>query len=718
MKIEKWKYGFIFSILLLCLNLSIISTISPSYSLKKEKKRRLNFLLITIDTLRADRLSCYSREHLKTPNIDSLAKNGILFSRAFANTSTTLPSHANILLGTTPLYHGVHENSNFIVHEEFLTLSEHLKSYGYSTGAFVGAYPLDSRFGLAQGFDIYDDDYGRGHKIQSAFYVRRRAEVVVDKALEWLKIQKSPWFLWIHCFDPHDPYEPPEPFKTQYEKHLYNGEVAYVDFVLRKLFDHLETKELFQKTLIIFTGDHGESLGQHGEMTHGYFAYNTTIWIPLIISIPGVARGYVDQYVSHTDIFPTACDLLHMEKPSFLQGISLLPAIKGKKLQKRPIYFESMYPYYGRGWAPLKGFIYSKEKYIDSPIPELYDLDDDFDELKNLAERKKQDEYKKQLEVIIKNQSLPENVEAKRRFDRESLEKLRSLGYVSASQVSKKESFGPEDDVKVLLPYHNKAVNALDLFEEGKVREGLELLKEVITERKDVDIAYSNLATLYKVTGKMREALEVLKMGLENIPSSYKIFLNYVSFLIDAGQHDEAIKIFGEKSFRQMEFDPEIWNCLGIAYSSKRDFDKAIGAYEKALSLDNEYRFVYSNLGHLYLSIFLETKNLKTYQKSLQYFKKAIEFDPDFSLAYYDLGMAYIQGGNLDGAIYCWERALEMKPDFGRTLYDLAFAYLGKGDKAKALYYLNKYKDNYYELLPAAERQKLDALIQKCLKEP
>ena len=180
--------------------------------------------------------------------------------------------------------------------------------------------------------------------------------------------------------------------------------------------------------------------------------------------------------------------VVDVEKPSFLQGVSLLPALKGKKLPKRPIYFESMYPYYSRGWAPLRGFIYSKEKYIDSPLPELYDLGEDFDELKNLAERKKQDEYRRQLEVIIKNQSLPENVGAKRQFDRESLEKLRSLGYASAYQVTKKESFGPEDDVKVLLPYHNKAMKALELVEEGRGREGFKLLKEIITETEYLHI--------------------------------------------------------------------------------------------------------------------------------------------------------------------------------------------------------------------------------------
>ncbi len=381
------------------------------FSLKREEPKQ-NLLLVTIDTLRADRLSCYGSQNPKTPHIDSLAERGVLFSRAFANTSTTLPSHTNILLGTTPLHHGVHENLNFVVSEQLLTLAEHLKDYGYSTGAFVGAYPLDSRFGLSQGFDTYDDNYARIHFVNPSS-LERNAEAVVESALEWLERQDSPWFLWIHCWDPHVPYDPPEPFKTQYRDHLYDGEVAYVDFALGKLFNYMKENNLFDNTSIIFTGDHGESLGQHGEKTHGFFAYNSSIWIPLIISAPGKKPSRIDHYVSHIDIFPTACDVLELEKPSFLQGISLLPALNGKKLPERPIYFESLYPYYSRGWAPLKGFLHQGKKFIDSPIPELYELDKDFDELKNLAVEKKLDKYRKQLEKIISDQTPSEKTTAK-----------------------------------------------------------------------------------------------------------------------------------------------------------------------------------------------------------------------------------------------------------------------------------------------------------------
>ena len=662
-------------------------------------------------------MSCYSKEHLHTPNIDILAENGIIFSRAFAHNPTTLPSHTNMLLGLTPLYHGVHENTNFIVREKFLTLAEYLKSFSYSTMAIVGGYPLHSRFGLSQGFDIYDDDY-ETVKYQKLAFGERKAEVVVDKALGWLKSRKSPWFLMIHCFDPHDPYEPPEPFKTKYEKNLYDGEVAYVDFVLGKLVSYIKENNLFDNTLIIFTGDHGESLGQHGEMTHGYLAYNTTLWIPLIISIPGVNPGKIDQTVSHIDIFPTVCDVLQVKKPSFLQGISLLPAIKGKRLPRRPIYFESLYPYYSRGWAPVKGYIYRKEKYIESPIPELYDLDKDFEELKNLAEKTKLGRYRERLARIIKEQSNPENIRARQRIDRESLEKLKSLGYISSPQISKKVSFGPEDDVKTLLPYHNKTMKAMELYQGGKISEGFELLKQVITERKDVDIAYTGLATLYKDEGKLKEALAVLKMGLEYLPSSYGVILSYARYLNEAGQYNDVLAILNKERLPQMEHDPEIWNYLGVAYEGKGDFEKAVEAYGKALSIDDEYAVVFRNLGTAYLSIYLKTRELKTCEKSIQNLKRATELEPDYASAYNRLGVAYREIGKTEEAIYCLKKALELRPDVGHPLFSLGLVYLDKGDKVKALNYFSKYKEGYYSSLSLKEKEILDSLIKKCKRKP
>jgi len=517
-------------------------------------KERLNVLLITIDTLRADWLSCYGSEYLDTPNIDSLAERGVLFSRAFANTSTTLPSHTNILLGTTPLYHGVHDNVNFVVREGFITLAECLKDHNYSTGAFIGAYPLHAKFGLNQGFDTYDDEMKR-LPFQDFMSEERKGEVVVDRALGWLKKQNPPWFLWIHCWDPHDPYKPPEPFLNQYKEHPYTGEVAYVDFVLGKLFAYFKENNLFENTLVIFTGDHGESLGQHGEKTHGFFAYNTTIWIPLIIVSPGFKKGGVEQYVSHIDIFPTVCDILNLKKPSFLQGISLVPLMKGKKVPPRQIYFESLHPYYSKGWAPLRGSIFNKKKYIRSPLPELYDLAADFDEKNNLAAKGKLDRFEKQLDKIMSDYTSPESQRAEERFDKESLEKLRSLGYISSFQGTRKDSFSGDDDIKVLLPYYNQAMEALEQYEKGNKKQGVETLKSIITEREDLAVAYINLAYLYKKEKRLRDAVEVLKIGHENVASNYFVFFSLLNYLQEAGQYENIIQAFQGKNYLQIEHD-------------------------------------------------------------------------------------------------------------------------------------------------------------------
>jgi arylsulfatase A-like enzyme/Tfp pilus assembly protein PilF len=686
--------------------------LSPSSSQAAEKKASLNFLLITIDTLRADRLSCYGSQGVKTPNIDGLAQNGVLFSRAFAHATTTLASHTNILLGVTPLYHGVHDNSNFIVRKEFLNLAKWLKDYGYSTGAFVGAFPLDSRFGLTQGFDIYDDNYGTQGPLELTF-VERKAEVVVDKALAWLKNQKNPWFLWIHCYDPHQPYNPPEPFKTQYKDHPYDGEVAYVDSALARLFSDLKEKKLEENTLIILTADHGESLGEHGEATHGYFAYNATLWVPLIISFPGLKPGRVEQDVSHIDIFPTACDLLRLPKPRSLQGISLLPLIQGKEVASRDIYFESLTAYCNRNWAPLRGFIEGNNKFMDSPLPELYDLGKDFNELNNLAEKASLDKYRATFEKLVKSQSSPQEAKAFQKMDRETQEKLRSLGYLASAQAPAKKNFTAKDDLKTLLPFHSKFLEATAIHQSGRAEEAIALLKEIVAERKDFDVAYTDLANYYKEQRKLKEAVEVLKEAYQNNPSSFRIISVYGIFLVDERRFDEAIEIL-KKALTLIDYDPEAWNYLGVAYWNKGNYDEALKAYEQALALDQNYPIVINNLGSLYLSIFLKTKQPDAHQRAVENFKKAIDLDPKYASAYNGLGAALKMGGDIDGAIDNWKKAVEIKPDFSFPLYNLGLAYLGKGDKAEALNYFTRYKEKFYDSLPPREKERLDALIQKC----
>jgi len=701
---------------LACFFLFGILAVPLTISGEAETEARQNLLLITIDTLRPDRLSCYDSTHVQTPNIDHLARKGTLFFRAFANTPTTLPSHASILLGITPLQHGIHDNYNFVVHKELLTLAEHLKTFGYSTGAIIGAHPLDSRFGLDQGFDTYDDDYD---KLSSQKFAQgeRRAHDVVKKAIEWLKSQKSPWFLWTHFYDPHEPYNPPEPFKEEYRDRPYDGEVASVDSELGKLLDYMKTYNLFKNSLIVLTSDHGESLEEHGERTHGYFAYNSTIWVPLIITAPNGGQKVVEQHVSHVDIFPTACDILKIPKPPFLQGISLLPALNGKNLPERLLYFESLYPHYSRGWAPLQGYISHNEKFMESPIPELYNIAQDFQETKNMANGSNLEGYRKNLSKILQDQPRPDEKSLRKRVDRESLEKLKSLGYISEPYVSTRRAYGPQDDIKTLLPYHRKAEKALSLYNHGDIDAGIQLLKEILTERNDVDVAYIYLAGIYDATRKPTEALGIFELGLKNLPSSYRMLTPYVDLLMKEGHYSEVIKVISSKHLLPMEHDSEIWSALAQAYEKEGDLDGAIAAYEKAKTIDNEYVRIYSALGEAYLSRYLKTKDSMAYEQSVSNFKKAIELDPTHVPAYSGLGDAYGQAGDLKGAISAWEKALELNPEQYLLNFNLGLAYYNSGNKTRGLEYFTSLKEKHYSYLSPRQKQALDDLIQRCKQE-
>ena len=691
------------------ISLLALSLLFPKvFAADKRTEDRLNVLLITIDTLRPDRLSCYGSERLKTPNIDNIASRGVQFTRAFANTSTTLPSHTNILLGTTPLYHGVHANSDFVVGDEHLTLAELLKSHGYTTGAIVGGWPLNSQFGLTQGFETYDCQFGR-----SSESLERSAGDVVIKATNWLKTKKSPWFLWIHCFDPHDPYEPPDPYKGQFAGDLYSGEVAYVDDALGKFLEYLKTESLFDRTLIVLTGDHGESLGEHGEETHGFLAYNSTLWSPLIITFPGAKARQSAAYVSHIDIFPTVCDLLEIDKPKVLQGSSLLPALKGKKMTKRAIYLESLYPFYSLGWAPIRGYILDKKKFIDSPIPEFYDLEKDFDELKNLASEKDLEKRRKRLEGLIQDQASPELKRKQQVLDPSSREKLASLGYVSFGLESRKKEFGPDDDVKTALPFSNKANEAVKLFEKGDRRKAIEMAKEILTERKNIPNAYSNLANFYKKMGRLQDSIEVLKIGLTNIPSSYTIFFNLINNLAEGRQYDTILTLLKEYNFRQMNLDPAFWNIMGNVYYAKLDLEKAEEYYQRALELNERNSLVLTNLGNVKLTATRIESTPGDLKMAIDLFKKAIELEPDYVDAHIGLGRAYLEARQINQSIQELEIAYELDPESDDALFYLGSSYLATNRKADALRLFTRLKERSYNKMPPGFRKRLDALIQK-----
>ncbi|MGB2908783.1 MAG: sulfatase-like hydrolase/transferase [Candidatus Aminicenantaceae bacterium] len=677
-----------------------------------DQGKRLNILVITIDTLRSDRLSCYSPDAPPTPVIDGLAKKGALFSRAYAHTTLTLPSHANIMLGTTPLHHGVHTNTTFVVQEHFTTMAEYLKDFGYNTGAFIAGSTLDSRFGLSQGFDVYDDEF----KVKGAikFYeAERPAEQVVGRAIGWLNEVEGPWFLWLHLFDPHFPYEPPEPYLTEFKEQPYDGEVVYTDATIGRLLDFLRKKGADSSTAIVLTSDHGESLGDHGEQTHGILAYNPTLWIPLIIYAPGMSSVQVTQPVAHIDIFPTVCDLLSLELPSFLQGESLIPAVEGRKLAARQIYFESLEPYYNLGWAPLTGFIEGDLKFIETPLPEIYDLAEDFPESRNRVNTLELQTCREKLKRIQKALVYQASSAEGQRLNPNLASSLRSLGYISPRRkVSHRVSFGPDKDAKTLLPMYNRVMEAYRLSEEGQEVEGISRLEGLTRDPQCIDQAYIYLARLLQETGRVHRALDAIKAGLDRFPESYEALRLYSEYLIEAQEFAAVIELLEAENAINMEQDPYVWLHLGTAYLHSRAPQKAIAAFERAIIIDSEYVDALQNLGALHLQRWLTQKKQPDYDRAITLFNRIISIDPEYSGAYTSRGVAYLQWGKTEAAISSWEQAIRIAPEAGKTYYYLGLAYLSQGDKPQAYLNLVKYRDKYYSVLSKEEQTNLDKMIK------
>jgi arylsulfatase A-like enzyme/tetratricopeptide (TPR) repeat protein len=671
-----------------------------------------NLLIITIDTLRADRVSCYGGS-LKTENIDRLAARGVIFRRAFAQSPTTLPSHATLFLGLTPLHHGVHDNTNFVVGAGFLTLAEHLKKAGYATAAFISGFPLDSRFGLARGFDLYDETLEE-HRWGQLFYRERKAEAVLARSLEWLTTRSGPWFAWIHIFDPHHPYEPPEPFRTQFKDRLYDGEVAYVDASLKRLVDALETRGWIDDTVIVLAADHGEGLGQHGEDTHGFLAYNTTLWVPLILCAPGLRPARVDQVGALVDVFPTACELLGLPTPPGLDGVSLGPAARGRKLANRPVYFEAMFPYYSRGWAPIYGFLEGPEKFIESPIPESYDLGGDFDELKNLIPPRDPASLRTRLARVTGGLSPTDKAGQEKRLDREAQEKLRSLGYVSSPQPVRKTVYGPEDDVKTLLPFHLRCQEAQTLFDQGRVAEAVDLLKHVLTEREDFDGAYATLGTIYALQGRVADGLAVLRRGLEVLPSNYMIASPLVHMLVKMGRFGEAIDVITAGGRYPFENVADSWNMLGEAYLNTGQLDSARKALAAALDLDERDYLIFRNLGDVEFADFTRIRDQAAYERALECYGRAIELNPRDPSSRNALGFSYLQGGRAKEAIPQLQKAVELFPDYDTAIYNLGLAYFQTGEYAKSLENLVRFREKSGSRLKPAELQAVDTQISEC----
>ena len=629
---------------------------TPQFSVAQNPDR--NVLLITIDTLRADALGAYGGRAI-TPNLDKLATHGARFDFAHSHAVVTLVSHASILTGRYPYEHGIRDNTGYRLSPKQPTAATLLKSRGFATGAFIGGYPLDHQFGLGVGFDVYDDRFttASGLDVNDR---ERPADAVVKSALGWIGQQRGKWFVWVHLYDPHAPYQPPAEWAAKFPSDPYLGEVSWTDAALAPLVNSQSSQS--RPTLIVITGDHGESLGEHGELTHSLFAYEPTLHVPLIIAeaTPGQssakAKGVVvESAVRHVDLLPTLLDSAAIRPDSALPGVSLRDLIANGRAQERPSYFEAMSATVTRGWAPLRGVLVDREKFIDLPIPELYDLNADPKEAINVVNQRID-----RARVLYETLKLF-NVAPPARAQQESadtLERLRSLGYIGGGTATVKEQYSDADDPKRLIELEAMLTRAGDSTRAGRTAEAIELYKTVIGKRPDTEDAYRQLALIYWRAGNARAAIATLESALRAGVTQSEVQIKLAQYLTLSGDPGKAIALLeprGNVGGKTPGDDPGALIALGNAYTTANRTADAIRTFTHLLEIDSKNAVAYQDLG----TAQLQAKDLKSAEASL---RRAIELDPSLSGAYTALGVVLATTGRTAEAIDAWNRALALDP--------------------------------------------------------
>ena len=623
--------------------------------------------------MRADALGSYGGR-ASTPNLDALAAHGARFTFAHAHAVVTLVSHASILTGRYPYEHGIRDNTGYRLAPDQPTAATLLKARGFSTGAFVGGFPLDRRFGLTPGFDVYDDRMTRAGPAGEVANRERPADAVVKAALAWIDAQPGKWFVWVHVYDPHEPYEPPGEFATRFAADPYLGEVSWTDAALGPLFDRL--KALSRPTLVVVTGDHGESLGEHGERTHSLFAYEATLHVPLIVSQLGPGAGdpkgiTIDTPVRHVDILPTLVASTG-ETASAGSGGALLDAIAAGRGTERPSYFEAMSAAVTRGWAPLRGVLVGREKYIDLPIEEMYDLSADPKEANNIV-RVKPDRARVMLETLKQfSVAPPARAGAE---TAETIERLRSLGYIGGGSAVVREQYREADDPKRLVEIEQMLWKASDALRAGRTDEAVTLFETIIAKRPDTEDAYRKLALVYWRSGRPAAAIATLETALKNGVTQSEVRIRLGQYLSDSGQAGKAIDLLKDTAGH----DPDAVLALGNAYTVAGRFAEGAATFTRLIEIDPQNALAYENLG----TAQLQAKDPKAAEASL---RKAIALDPTLAGAHTTLGVLLATTGRRDEAIREWTRAVELDPGDVNALYNLTLnlAQAGRMDEARA----------------------------------
>src|ERR1035437_3704142 len=601
--------------------------------------RPLNLLLVTIDTLRADRLGCYGYSKIETPNLDELARKGTLFEDAVTPTPLTAPSHASMFTGLYPNAHKVRDTGGFILHSPHRTLAEILRQQGRDTAAFVGSSVLKKQFGFNAGFAVYDDEMPKPDPGKMAGeYAERRGGGGVDRALSWLGSQSGkPFFLWVHVFDPHSPYDPPAPFREKYRGRLYDGEVAYTDQQLGRLFAAVTAKAPAGNTLIAVLSDHGESLAEHGEYTHGVFLYDSTLRIAFLLGGPGVpARLRVKAQVRTIDLFPTLLELMGGKAPGGVQGTSLAPTFTGKPVASGS-YLETLYPKINLGWAELRGIRTNLWKYIQAPKPELYDLVKDPGETTNVIGDHAAEVQ--QLKAHLKAAAGGVEKVQTTMVDQRTMAQLKSLGYLGGSSGREYALTGEGIDPKDRLDVLKLLYRAVSPDAGTPASERIPMLRRALAQDPANPSIYYHLGDLYRGAARPGEAMALYRQAIRNGLRNAWLFSRLGYLYLQQGNKDEAVASF-ERAAQLNPSDTESLNDLAMAYLETGKLRDAERVFKWSLSTDDKYALAYNGLG----LVFIQKQDMG---QARGYFEKAVQLDPDLLEAQLNLGRIYkIMGAN------------------------------------------------------------------------
>jgi arylsulfatase A-like enzyme/Tfp pilus assembly protein PilF len=654
-------------------------------------------LLVTIDTLRVDRVGAFGGPAALTPTLDRLAREGLRLTRAYAAAPLTLPSHASILTGVSPPRHGIRANGLFRLGPELPTLATVLKAAGYRTGAFVGAFVLDARFGLNRGFDIYDDFYGEHHAGDDTEGAERRAEEVVRPAAAWITGRGlaphsppspqppalSPWFAWVHLYDPHEPYRAPEPYASQHEP--YDAEVAYTDAMVGRLLDDLGSARQLDHTLVVIAADHGESLGDHGERSHGVFAYDVTARVPWIVwAGPRVGRRDWDGLSRLIDLAPTVLDLAAIAPPQ-IEGRSLLPAINGDQPVSPPAYVEAMDANVTRNWAPLTAIVSGHEKFIDLPIPELYDLDADPHEAVNLFGR--DGERGRALQALLRMTTAPfaaSGAAAERtRLDAEARARLQALGYIGSAAAGAPRVYTDADDPKALIGPANELNRALLLFKQGNATQAMVTVRALIQAHSGFTTAYGVMASMQRDSGDLGGAIATLEQVVQPGVADQSVLVVLAGYLQEAGAAAKSAALL-EAVVAQHPDYADAYNSLGVAYSRLGRHDRAQSAFRKVLDLDPTSATAYENLG-------VDASASGELAAARDDLERALTLDPGLAGAHNALAAVLMRQGRQQDALEHWRKAVQLNPRLYDALYNLGTVLYSARRRDEARPYLERF---------------------------